>query len=144
MGAQPVRRFNGGAGVVDARRYVREDGAIVMERDVAVTNVRTDRKVWKPKQVQVGTQLVPTVETVEVKNPSTMKMSTEYMEPYIKRDGYQQDRIPMAQKETRIVRKGSQTLSASRQQTVAPRAVTFSPRVVVPNLSVQPSMPPMT
>merc|ERR1712034_19956 len=64
---------------------------MVTERHIVTQQKKIIRKTMKPVRKQIGTEQVPYVETVEVKNPSTMKMDTEYAEPYIKRDGYSTD-----------------------------------------------------
>merc|ERR1712098_1017625 len=58
------------------------------ERDVTTYRTQVNRTRITPKETVVGYKTVPTVQNVEVKNASTMKMTTEYAEPYIKRDGY--------------------------------------------------------
>merc|ERR1712098_79053 len=95
-----------GYGVSGAQRqYTRPDGTIVFERDVTQVQTNTERVCMKPKKIVVGHRMVNTVETVEVQNPSTMKMTTEYAEPYIKRAGYSKQTGFKGAK-TQVVRRG--------------------------------------
>merc|ERR1711964_11617 len=95
-----------GFGVSGAhRQYMRPDGTIVFERDLTKIQTNTERVCMKPKKVVVGHRTVNTVETVEVENASTMKMTTEYAEPYIKRAGYSKQTGFKGAK-TKVVRRG--------------------------------------
>ena len=76
----------------------------VTERHITQQTKKIIRKTRKPVTKQVGTKMVPTVEEVLVQNPDTMKMSTEYAEPYIKRDGYQVDNIGTINQKTKVIR----------------------------------------
>merc|ERR1719359_227091 len=75
----------------------------VQERHIITTTKKVIRKTKKPVKKQVGTKMVDTFETVQVKNPSTMRMSTEYAEPYIKRDGYVQENCGVINQSTKVV-----------------------------------------
>merc|ERR1711964_266227 len=74
------------------------------------------RKTRKPVQKQIGTKMVDTFELVEEKNPATMRMSTEFAEPYIKRDGYVQENCGVIGKTTtKVIRQTTvRTVSGSR------------------------------
>merc|ERR1712139_750501 len=65
----------------------------VTERHIVQQTKKIIRKTRKPVRKQIGTKMVPTVEHVEVENPDTMKMATEYAEPYIKRDGFETENV---------------------------------------------------
>merc|ERR1711964_747648 len=113
-----------GFGVSGAQRqYTRPDGTIVFERDITKMQTNTQRVCMKPKKVVVGQRTVNTVETVEVQNPSTMKMTTEYAEPYIKRAGYSKQTGFQGAK-TKVVRRGQTIVQGApgmgRTMTLAP------------------------
>merc|ERR1711964_159894 len=63
-----------------------------------------ERTVVTP-QTQVMRTVITPKKTVVAQNPSTMKMTTEYAEPYIKRAGYTQ-RAGFTGQTTKIVSKG--------------------------------------
>merc|ERR1712098_530020 len=63
------------------------------ERTIVTPTTQVQRTVMTPKK------------TVVAKNPSTMKMTTEYAEPYIKRAGYTQ-RAGFTGATTQVVSKG--------------------------------------
>merc|ERR1711964_182598 len=65
----------------------------VTERHIVQQTKKIIRKTRKPVRKQIGTRMVSTVEEVEVQNPDTMKMATEYAEPYIKRDGFEMQNV---------------------------------------------------
>merc|ERR1711964_623077 len=65
----------------------------VTERHIVQQTKKIIRKTRKPVRKQIGTKMVSTVEEVEVQNPDTMKMATEYAEPYIKRDGFEMQNV---------------------------------------------------
>merc|ERR1711964_867937 len=89
---------------------------LVTERHIVQQTKKIIRKTRKPVTKQVGTRMVDTFETLEVKNPSTMRMSTEYAEPYIKRDGYIQENCGViGQTTTKVIHRGQ---SVARQVTV--------------------------
>merc|ERR1711964_243766 len=93
---------------------------LVTERHIVQQTKKIIRTTRKPVTKQVGTKMVDTFETVEVKNPSTMKMSTEYAEPYIKRDGFVQENCGVIGKTTKVIRRG-QTMT---RQTTMPIVTT--------------------
>merc|ERR1711900_106257 len=93
---------------------------LVHEQHIIQTTRKVIRKTKKPVKKQVGTKMVDTFETVEVKNPSTMRMSTEYAEPYIKRDGYVQENCGVIGRTTKVIRRG-QTMT---RQTTMPIVTT--------------------
>merc|ERR1711964_458476 len=65
----------------------------VTERHIVQQTKKIIRKTRKPVRKQIGTKMVSTVEEVEVQNPDTMKMATEYAEPYIKGDGFEMQNV---------------------------------------------------
>jgi len=78
----------------------------VTERHVIQQTKKIFRKTRKPVRKQIGTQMVPTYETVQVKNPDTMNMKTEYAEPYIKRDGFETNNVGTVGK-AKVIRRTS-------------------------------------
>jgi len=78
---------------------------LVTERHIIQQTKKIIRKTRKPVRKQVGTQMVPTVEEVVVQNPDTMKMATEYAEPYIKRDGYTTENVGVINQKTKVIRR---------------------------------------
>merc|ERR1711900_138036 len=80
---------------------------MVTEQHIVQQTKKIIRKTRKPVRKQVGTKMVDTFETVQVKNPSTLRMSTEYAEPYIKRDGYVQENAGVIGKTTtQVIHRG--------------------------------------
>merc|ERR1712034_303245 len=67
--------------------------------------VQQPRMVVQQPGVQVRNNMQ--VSPLVVKNPATMRMSTEYTEPYIKRDGYVQENCGViGQTTTKVIRRG--------------------------------------
>jgi len=89
----------------DNTRQFMEGNTRVIERTVVTPQTQVMRTVITPKKTVVGYRTVPTVQNVVTQNPSTMKMTTEYAEPYIKRAGYTQ-RAGFTGQTTKIVSKG--------------------------------------
>merc|ERR1712098_747305 len=90
----------------------------VTERHITQQTRKIIRNTRKPVTKQVGTRMVPTVEEVLVQNPDTMKMSTEYAEPYIKRDGYAVDNVGVINHKTKVIRKNMNGNTITRRTTL--------------------------
>merc|ERR1711900_53047 len=98
---------------------------MVTEQHIVQQTRKIIRKTRKPVQKQIGTKMVETFELVEEKNPATMRMSTEFAEPYIKRDGYVQENCGVIGKTTtKVIRRGQ---SVNRQTTVRTVPVVAAP-----------------
>merc|ERR1711964_953652 len=99
----------------------------VIERTIVTPMTQVIRTTIKPVRKQIGTKTVATVQNVETQNAATMKMTTEYAEPYVKRDGYTQV-TGYGQQSTKVVRRGKTMLAGgittTRMQTVAARVMT--------------------
>merc|ERR1712098_606403 len=90
----------------DNTRQFMEGDTRVIERTIVTPQTRVQRTVIRPERKIVGHKTVATVQNVEVKNPSTMKMKTEYAEPYVKRAGYTTHAGMAGSSKTKIIRKG--------------------------------------
>merc|ERR1711964_755372 len=80
----------------------------VIERTIVTPKTQIIRTTIKPVRKQIGTKIVATVQNVETQNPATM-MTTEYAEPYVKRDGYTQV-TGYGQQSTKVIRRGKTML----------------------------------
>merc|ERR1711964_776148 len=86
----------------------------VTERHIVQQTKKIIRKTRKPVRKQIGTRMVSTVEEVEVQNPDTMKMATEYAEPYIKRDGFETENVGTIGR-AKVVRRSGKSRTVTRR-----------------------------